>query len=148
MRRLDVDRTTRNCIVGSIAWMRRRRPSSRRRAETRGISIGKVGISERVSGSLPATTIRFSSERKADSTDRWRTFVPEFHGDGRADWTFAVELVVPPIRLQRRPMTRSLPSCIPTRVNSRGKQHRRFEILSVSWMCRSTEDLDTRKPPQ
>src|SRR5262245_6391303 len=25
-----------------------------------------------------------------------RTFVPEFHGDGRADWTFAVELVVPP----------------------------------------------------
>ena len=25
-----------------------------------------------------------------------RTFVPEFHGDGRADWTFAVELVVAP----------------------------------------------------
>src|SRR4030095_2672322 len=25
-----------------------------------------------------------------------KTFVPEFHGDGRADWTFAVELGSPP----------------------------------------------------
>src|SRR5262249_28338878 len=27
---------------------------------------------------------------------RVRTYVPTYHGDGRADWTFAVELVEPP----------------------------------------------------
>jgi hypothetical protein len=36
------------------------------------------------------------AREKAGQYRSVRTFVPEFHGDGRADWTFAVELVVPP----------------------------------------------------
>jgi hypothetical protein len=36
------------------------------------------------------------AREKAGQYASVRTYVPEFHGDGRADWTFAVELVVPP----------------------------------------------------
>src|SRR5688572_5070273 len=36
------------------------------------------------------------AKEKAGMFRSVRVFVPEFHGDGRGDWTFAVELVVPP----------------------------------------------------
>ena len=36
------------------------------------------------------------AREKAGQFRSVRTYVPEFHGDGRADWTFAVELIAPP----------------------------------------------------
>lgn len=53
------------------------------------------------------------AREKAGMFTAVRTYVPEFHGDGRADWTFAVELVVPPNAPTTPRPTRSSRSSIP-----------------------------------
>jgi hypothetical protein len=78
-----------------------------------------------------------------------RTFVPEFHGDGRADWTFAVELVVPP----NPPATPSdeeiVSKLYPDRAKFTREEQRRFELLVAHWdVPLNRMDLDTRKPTQ
>jgi hypothetical protein len=64
-----------------------------------------------------------------------RTFVPSYHGDGRADWTFAVQIVfkdtatfVTPSNdeeIQRR--------LYPDRAKFLKEEQRRFEILDAHW---------------
>jgi hypothetical protein len=76
-----------------------------------------------------------------------KTFVPEFHGDGRADWTFAVELVVPP----NAPTTPTNEELIKKMYADRAKfdreEQRRFEILAAHWdVPLNRVDFDTRKP--
>lgn len=76
-----------------------------------------------------------------------RTLVPEFHGDGRADWTFAVELVVPP----NPPATPSDEEIIarlyPDRPKFAREEQRRFEVLTAHWdVPLNRVDLDARKP--
>ena len=76
-----------------------------------------------------------------------RTFVPEFHGDGRADWTFAVELVVPP----NPPTTPSdeeiISKLYPNRAKFAQEEQRRFEVLVAHWdVPLNRLDLETRKP--
>ena len=76
-----------------------------------------------------------------------RTFVPEFHGDGRADWTFAVELVVPPAA----PVTPTDEEIIARLFSDRAKfareEQRRFELLIAHWdVPLNRIDLDSRKP--
>jgi hypothetical protein len=75
-----------------------------------------------------------------------RTYVPEFHGDGRADWTFAVELVVPP----NAPTTPSdeeiIAKLYPDRAKFAKEEQRRFEILTAHWdVPLNRLNLDSRK---
>jgi hypothetical protein len=76
-----------------------------------------------------------------------RTFVPEFHGDGRADWTFAVELVVPP-KPPTSPTTEEIVSKLyADRAKFNKEEQRRFELLVAHWdVPLNRVNLDTRKP--
>lgn len=87
------------------------------------------------------------AREKAGMFTAVRTYVPEFHGDGRADWTFAVELVVPP----NAPTTPSTDAIIaklyPDRAKFDREEQRRFEILAAHWdVPLNRVDLDARKP--
>jgi hypothetical protein len=87
------------------------------------------------------------AKEKAGMFRSVRTYVPEFHGDGRADWTFAVELVVPP----QAPTTPSdeeiISKLYPDRAKFVREEQRRFEILSAHWdVPLNVVDLDARKP--
>lgn len=73
-----------------------------------------------------------------------RTYTPRYHGDGRADWTFAVELV-------RREVT-GMPAeedvirkLYPDQVKFRREEARRFELLEAHWDVPLTPvNFDTR----
>jgi hypothetical protein len=87
------------------------------------------------------------AKEKAGMYRSVRTFVPEFHGDGRAEWTFAVELVVPP----NAPTTPSDEEIIARLYSDRPKfareEQRRFEVLTAHWdVPLNRVDLDARKP--
>jgi len=87
------------------------------------------------------------AKEKAGRYRSVRTLVPEFHGDGRADWTFAVELVVPP----DPPTTPSDEDIIarlyPDRAKFAREEQRRFEVLTAHWdVPLNRLDLDARKP--
>ena len=75
-----------------------------------------------------------------------RTFVPEFHGDGRADWTFAVELVVPPQAPATPTDEEIIAKLYPDRATFAREEQRRFEILAAHWdVPLNRMDLDMRK---
>ena len=61
-----------------------------------------------------------------------RTYVPTNHGDGRADWTFAVELVEAPNppEVDEAALIRKL---FPDQERFRREEQRRFEILEAHW---------------
>jgi len=87
------------------------------------------------------------AKEKAGMYRSVKTFVPEFHGDGRADWTFVVELVVPP----NPPTTLTDEEIIGKLYADRAKfareEQRRFEVLTAHWdVPLSRVDLDARKP--
>ena len=76
-----------------------------------------------------------------------KTFVPEFHGDGRADWTFAVELVVPPNAPTTPTNDELIRKMYPDRAKFDREEQRRFEILSAHWdVPLNRINFDTRKP--
>lgn len=76
-----------------------------------------------------------------------RTFVPEFHGDGRADWTFAVELVVPPNPPATPTEAEIIAKLYPDQATFRREEQRRFEILVAHWdVPLNRLDLEARKP--
>jgi len=74
-----------------------------------------------------------------------RTLAPTYHGDGRADWTFAVELVA-------REGVTGLPSeeelirkLYPDQATFNREERRRFEILEAHWdVPLDTVDFETR----
>ena len=69
---------------------------------------------------------------------RVRTLVPENHGDGRADWTFAVELV----RAANPPAfdeAATLKRLFPDQARFQKEEQRRFEILEAHWDVPLTE---------
>ena len=76
-----------------------------------------------------------------------RTFVPEFHGDGRADWTFAVELVTPP-NPPASPTTDDVISKLyADRAKFTKEEQRRFELLTGHWdVPLNAIDFTARKP--
>ncbi len=86
------------------------------------------------------------AREKAGQFTAVRTYVPEFHGDGRADWTFAVELVVPP-GAPATPTTEELiKKMYPDRAKFDREEQRRFEILTAHWdVPLNRLDLDTRR---
>ena len=76
-----------------------------------------------------------------------RTWVPQYHGDGRADWTFVVELVsregVTAGPTEQELITRLYPD----QATYRREERRRFELLTAHWdVPLNPIDLDTRKP--
>ena len=89
------------------------------------------------------------ARQKAGGYTSVRTFVPEFHGDGRADWTFAVELVVPP-NAPSSPTTEEIVAKLyPDRAKFNREEQRRFELLLAHWdVPLNHVDLDKRKPTQ
>jgi hypothetical protein len=89
------------------------------------------------------------AREKAGQFRSVRTYVPEFHGDGRADWTFAVELVAPP-NPPATPTTEEIVAKLyPDRAKFVREEQRRFEILVAHWDSPLNRiDFDTRKPAQ
>ncbi len=88
------------------------------------------------------------ARQKAGQFVSVKTYVPEFHGDGRADWTFAVELVVPP-NAPATPTTEEIVGKLyPDRAKFNREEARRFEILVAHWdVPLNRVDFDARKTP-
>lgn len=64
-----------------------------------------------------------------------KTFVPSYHGDGRADWTFAVQIVFKDVAVFDGPsgeeaIARRL---FPDRARFLKEEQRRFAILDAHW---------------
>ena len=72
------------------------------------------------------------AELEAGRFTRIRTYVPTNHGDGRADWTFAVELVeaANPPKVDTEALIAKL---YPDREKFRKEEQRRFELLEAHW---------------
>ncbi len=76
-----------------------------------------------------------------------KTYVPENHGDGRADWTFAVELVQPATRPSSPTEAEIVAKLFPDRAKLQKEEERRFELLVAHWdVPLNRIDLGTRKP--
>ena len=86
------------------------------------------------------------AKEKAGRYASVRTYVPEFHGDGRADWTFAVELVVPANEPATPTDEEIIAKLYPDRAKFAKEEQRRFEILTAHWdVPLNRLDLDARK---
>jgi hypothetical protein len=78
-----------------------------------------------------------------------RTYVPTYHGDGRADWTFAVGLTYRDTAAMTGPsgddeIVRQL---YPDQAKFQKEEQRRFDILVAHWDVPLNElNLETRKP--
>jgi hypothetical protein len=64
-----------------------------------------------------------------------RTYVPTYHGDGRADWTFAVVIVYKDIAAMTAPSQDSeiAKRLYPDQAKFQKEEQRRFEILDAHW---------------
>jgi hypothetical protein len=72
---------------------------------------------------------------KAGRMTSVRTFVPTYHGDGRADWTFAVVLVYKDAAAMTGPSNDDeiIKRLYPDRATFEKEEQRRFEILEAHW---------------
>jgi len=80
-----------------------------------------------------------------------RTFVPTYHGDGRADWTFAVALTYRDAAAMTGPSNDAgiVRRLYPDQATFVKEEQRRFEILDAHWDVPLNElDLETRTPPK
>ncbi|HEX6465510.1 MAG TPA: hypothetical protein VFZ98_13700 [Vicinamibacterales bacterium] len=64
-----------------------------------------------------------------------RTYVPTYHGDGRADWTFAVVIVYKDIAAMTAPSQDAeiAKRLYPDQAKFQKEEQRRFEILDAHW---------------
>lgn len=64
-----------------------------------------------------------------------RTFVPTYHGDGRADWTFAVAIVYKDTAAMVGPSGEEaiIKALYPDQATFAREEQRRFEILDAHW---------------
>lgn len=78
-----------------------------------------------------------------------RTFVPTYHGDGRADWTFAVVIVYRDIAAMTGPSNDAeiVKRLYPDAAKFAREEQRRFEILDAHWDVPLNE-LDLSAPPK
>jgi hypothetical protein len=87
-------------------------------------------------------------EIKAGRMTSVKTFVPTYHGDGRADWTFAVVITYKDTGAMNAPsddeaIQRRL---FPDRAKFLKDEQRRFEILEAHWDVPLNQvELDTHK---
>lgn len=78
-----------------------------------------------------------------------RTFVPTYHGDGRADWTFAVAITFRDTAAMTGPAGEAeiVARLYPDQATFRREELRRFEILGAHWDVPLNEiDMQTRAP--
>lgn len=77
-----------------------------------------------------------------------RTWVPTYHGDGRADWTFVVALTVPEHPPADSPTEAQLAlTLFPDQARFRKEEARRFELLVAHWdVPLMPVDFETRTP--
>lgn len=70
--------------------------------------------------------------REAGAFTSIRTFTPRYHGDGRADWTFAVELVARE-DFEGPSEAEIVRKLYPDQETFRKEERRRFELLEAHW---------------
>jgi hypothetical protein len=78
-----------------------------------------------------------------------RAYVPTYHGDGRADWTFAVAITYKDTAAMTGPSSEAeiARKLYPDQEKFRREEQRRFEILDAHWDVPLNElALDTRVP--
>ena len=78
-----------------------------------------------------------------------RTFVPTYHGDGRADWTFAVAITFKDTAAMMGPSGEEeiVRKLYPDQNTFKKEEQRRFEILDAHWDVPLNElDLGGEKP--
>jgi len=74
-------------------------------------------------------------EMKSGRIKDVRTFVPTYHGDGRADWTFAVVIVYKDIAAMTAPSQDAeiAKRLYPDQAKFDKEEQRRFEIVEAHW---------------
>jgi hypothetical protein len=74
-------------------------------------------------------------EIKAGRMTGVRTFVPTYHGDGRADWTFAVAITFKDVASMNAPSGEDeiVKRLYPDQATFKKEEQRRFEILDAHW---------------
>lgn len=74
-------------------------------------------------------------EMKTGRIKEIHTFVPTYHGDGRADWTFAVVIVYKDVAAMTAPSQDAAIAkrLYPDQAKFQKEEQRRFEILDAHW---------------
>jgi hypothetical protein len=87
-------------------------------------------------------------EMKSGRLKDVRTFVPTYHGDGRADWTFAVVITYRDTAAMTGPSNDAeiIKRLYPDAAAFAREEQRRFEILDAHWDVPLNE-LDMDAPP-
>jgi hypothetical protein len=76
-----------------------------------------------------------------------RTFTPTYHGDGRADWTFAVELIERAGATGAPTEQEIIKKLYPDQAKFRKEEQRRFELLEAHWdVPLNAVDFESRSP--
>ena len=86
-------------------------------------------------------------EMKSGRITSVRTFVPTYHGDGRADWTFAVAITYKDTAAMVAPSNEDaiVKKLYPDQSKFSKEEQRRFEILDAHWDVPLNElDLEPR----
>ena len=73
------------------------------------------------------------AEQRAGKFLSVKTYVPRYHGDGRADWTFAVELVARDGFAGGPAEDVLVTQLFPDQATFAKEEQRRFEILDAHW---------------
>lgn len=87
-------------------------------------------------------------EMKTGRVTAVRTFVPTYHGDGRADWTFAVAITYKDTAAMMAPSGEDeiVRRLYPDLAKFKKEEQRRFEIVEAHWDVPLNEvDLSARK---
>ncbi|HEX9368958.1 MAG TPA: hypothetical protein VF921_20175 [Vicinamibacterales bacterium] len=87
-------------------------------------------------------------EMKTGRLTSVRTFVPTYHGDGRADWTFAVAITYKDTAAMMAPSGEDeiVRRLYPDGARFKKEEQRRFEIVDAHWDVPLNElDLSARK---
>jgi hypothetical protein len=87
-------------------------------------------------------------EMKTGRITSVRTFVPTYHGDGRADWTFAVSITYKDAAAMVSPSGEDeiVRRLYPDQARFKKEEQRRFEIVDAHWDVPLNElDLSARK---
>lgn len=87
---------------------------------------------------------------KAQIGDRFtavRACVPRYHGDGRADWTFAVAITYKDLDALMRPSNEAeiARRLYPDQERFKREEQRRFELLDAHWDV-PLKELDLEQP--
>jgi hypothetical protein len=87
------------------------------------------------------------AQRDAGRFRSVKTYVPRYHGDGRADWTFAVEIVANDDFKGGQTEEEIVRKLYPDQTKFRNEEKRRFEILEAHWdVPLNALDLDASPP--